>query len=57
MTEKELLYIEDAINHEIYMIKTCMEVSDCLEDKTLAKLVDKFIKKHKNILQMLMEVL
>ena len=25
MTEKELLYVEDAINHELYMIKTIRE--------------------------------
>lgn len=57
MTEKELLYVEDAVNHEIYMIQTCNEVSDCLTDKELIKLVKKITKKHENILNMLMEIL
>ncbi len=57
MTEKELLYIEDAVNHEIYMIQTCYEVSDCLSDKSLIKLVNKMIKKHENLLEMFMEIL
>lgn len=57
MTEKELLYIEDAVNHEIYMIQTCKEVSDCLEEKALIKTVKKVQKNHENLLQMLMDIL
>ena len=57
MTEKEILYIEDAVNHEIYTIETCVEIIDCLEDENLIKLVKKILKKHKTILEMLMEVL
>ncbi len=33
MTEKELVYVEDAINHEIYMIRTCSEAEDYLNEK------------------------
>lgn len=57
MTEKELLYVEDAVNHEIYMIQTCKEICDCLTDETLIKTVNKIMKKHKNLLEMFMEVL
>ncbi len=57
MTEKELLYIEDAVNHEIYMIETCREVSDCLTDQSLIKLVKKMEKKHQSMLSMLKEIL
>ena len=57
MTEKELLYIEDAVNHEIYMIKLCSEVSDCLTDKELSKLVKKLKTKHESILKNFMSVL
>ena len=57
MTEKEILYIEDAVNHEIYTIETCVEIIDCLEDENLIKLVKEILKKHKTILEMLMEVL
>lgn len=57
MTEKELLYVEDAVNHQIYMIQTCEEVADCLTDQNLIKLVKKQRKKHESILKMLMEIL
>lgn len=57
MTEKELLYIEDAVNHEIYMIQTCYEICDCLTDANLIKLLKKQLKKHENILNMFMEIL
>lgn len=57
MTEKELLYIEDAINHEIYMINSCAEVEDCLTDKELAKLVKKWGHKHEALLEMFMGLL
>lgn len=57
MTEKELLYVEDSINHEIYVIQTCAEVEDCLEDENLVKLVRKLKKKHEEILNTFMDIL
>ncbi len=57
MTEKELLYVEDAINHEIYMIQTIKEVEDCLTDENLVKVVKKLGRKHEAILAMFMDLL
>lgn len=57
MTEKELLYVEDAINHELYMIQTIKEVEDCLTDENLEKVVKKLGHKHKSILEMFMNLL
>ena len=57
MTEKELLYVEDAINHEIYMIQTCKEAEDCLTDENLSKVVKKLGHKHESILEMFMNLL
>lgn len=57
MTEKELLYVEDAINHEIYMIQACRETEDCLTDENLSKLVKKLGRKHEAILAMFMDLL
>ena len=57
MTEKELLYVEDAINHELYMIKSCQEVEDCLTKENLVKIVKKIRSKHKSILDMFMNLL
>lgn len=57
MTEKELLYVEDAINHELYMIKTIKETEECLTDENLAKVVKKLGHKHQSILEMFMNLL
>ncbi len=57
MTQKELLYVEDAINHEIYMITTLSEVEDCLTDENLVKFVKKWGRKHESILDMFMDLL
>ena len=57
MTEKELLYVEDAINHEIYMITTCKEAEDCLTDENLVKVAKKLGKKHEAILTILILLL
>lgn len=57
MTEKELLYVEDAINHEIYMIETIDEVEDCLTDANLIKVVKKIGRRHESLLQMFVDLL
>lgn len=57
MTEKELLYVEDAINHEIYMIQAIKEAEDCLTDENLVKVVKKLGHKHESILNMFMDLL
>ncbi len=57
MTEKELLYVEDSINHEIYMIQTCNEVMDCLTSENLKKFVKKLEQKHENILERFLNLL
>ncbi len=57
MTEKELLYVEDAINHELYMIKTIRETEECLTDENLVKVVKKLGHKHESILEMFMNLL
>jgi hypothetical protein len=57
VTEKELLYIEDAVNHEIYMIDTCKKAADKITNESLCDLVSKLIKKHEKILEMFLEIL
>lgn len=51
MTEKELLYIEDAVNHEAYILKTLKDAEECLMDEDLIKLMKKWRNKHENILE------
>lgn len=57
MTEKELLYVEDAINHELYMITTIKEAIDCLTDETLIKVAKKLKRKHEGVLAIFMNLL
>ena len=57
MTEKELLYVEDAINHEIYMLETIRDIDDCLTDETLKKLIKKIGNKHEGILEKFIKLL
>ncbi len=49
MTQKELLYVEDAITHEGNVIKICEDMINTLEDKKLVSFIEKQVKKHTNI--------
>ncbi len=57
MTEKELLYVEDAVNHELYMIQLCTDIMDCLTDEELVKNVKKMKTKHESLLKKFLEIL
>ena len=46
MTQKELLYVEDAIGHEANIIKICEDSLTKLEDEKLVKFLEKELKKH-----------
>ena len=48
MTQKELLYIEDAITHEQDVIAYLKESSCNLRDEKLISYIDEEIKKHEN---------
>lgn len=49
MTQKELLYYEDAIMHEINTISICNDIITRLEDQELISFVKSEIKKHEGI--------
>ena len=57
MTQKELLYVEDAISHEDIIIKTLDEMTNTLEDDKLVSFIDKQIGKHNNIKTKLIKLL
>ena len=57
MTEKELLYLEDAINHETNTIDICTFIKDSLEDDELSSFIAKEIKKHESIKEKLLNVM
>lgn len=49
MTEKELLYMEDAINHENSLIEICHITIDNIQDKNLKTFIKNELKKHQNM--------
>ena len=48
MTEKELLYLEDAIGHEAILTNVCQDIVDNLEDEDLVSFMEDEIKIHKS---------
>ena len=46
MTQKELLYVEDAIKHENNMIGILNETIGLLEDENLISFIESELKKH-----------
>ncbi len=57
MTQKELLYVEDAIGHEKNMIAICKETVRCLQDEKLKSFLEKEIKKHEKMQEKLLNML
>lgn len=57
MTQKELNYIEDAIGHEVSIIKILEESIKNLEDEELINFMDDEIDIHNNIKDNLMNKL
>ena len=57
MTQKELLYVEDAVGHEKNIISILNETLNQLEDKNLCTFITKQINKREKILGKLMSVL
>lgn len=46
MSQKELLYYEDAIQHEDYTIKICKDIASKLKDSDLINFINDEIKHH-----------
>ena len=57
MTQKELLYLEDACCHEENISKILEETAKNLQDNKLVEFIDNEISIHKNILDSLKSLL
>ena len=57
MTQKELLYIEDAIGHEKSIIKICNDAINNLSDEKLISFMKNEIKKHETTINKLIDML
>lgn len=51
MTEKELLYLEDALSHEQYFQSKCQETISNLQDGELKNCVQSLAQKHQQLFQ------
>ena len=57
MTQKELLYIEDAIEHEGTIISVCEDMIDNLEDENLVSFMEEQLDNHTSIKNNLITIL
>lgn len=49
MTQKELLYIEDAIGHEKVLIDNIKDYINCLQEEDLIEFMQKELRNHEKI--------
>ena len=57
MTQKELLYVEDAIGHENSIIEILTESINSMDDDKLINFLEKDLKKHEDIKNKLFNLL
>ena len=57
MTQKELLYLEDAIGHEDTIIKVCEDAINTLDDEELVSFMQDELNNHNEIKSRLLNVL
>lgn len=57
MTEKELLYVEDAVEHEEAIIKICNDFLTKLNDQKLSNFISGEINSHQEMKDKLMNLL
>ena len=57
MSQKELLYVEDGINHERMVISYLNDSIEKIEDKNLKNFLQKELKNHEKLEKNLLKVL
>lgn len=57
MTNKELLYIEDALGHENFMKSCCSKTSSKLNDPTLSSYLGELAQKHTDLFNKFLNLL
>ena len=57
MTQKELLYVEDAIGHEKTIKNNIIDYINCLKDKDLIEFMRKELKTHEKLEKDLIKLL
>ena len=57
MTQKELLYVEDSINHECNTISIIKDIIERLEDDDLVDFMEDMLESHKTMKDNLMNLM
>ncbi len=57
MSPKELMYIEDALAHEKFMITQCQEAAQNLQDAELKKYAQQIMNKHQQLFNQLFQLI
>ena len=57
MTQKELLYVEDAISHEDIIISNIHDYINCLEENDIVDFLQKDLRTHEKIKKELFNLL
>jgi len=57
MTEKELLYVEDALGHEQYFQTQCQDAAGRLQDADLKQFTKQMEQQHRTIFQSFYDLL
>ena len=57
MTEKELLYVEDALGHEQYCQTQCCQTASQLQDSDLRSFAEEIERQHRSIFQSFYDLL
>lgn len=57
MTQKELLYVEDAICHEDNIINICNDIISRLDDEDVINFIEEELEEHNNTKNKLMDLL
>jgi len=57
MTEKELLYVEDFLGHEQYLLQHMMETKECVDDEKFEKFITKLEKKNQDLVMKFYDLL
>ncbi len=57
MTQKDLLYMEDAIKHEENLVTICDYYAEIIEDNNLKSFIKSHSKKHAKLKQKLLNVM
>ena len=56
MSPKELMYIEDALSHEQFLVSQCKQAAQALQNPELKQYVNQLAQEHQQIFQKLYQL-